>query len=177
MKALTIAAGVVAVGVLGGCATSGTGSPEQISCLQPNRRVAVEMGGIKIKPPPKAKPGAKPGKPGRQSVMLKALAQGDSAFDFKSAALKAGGKTDLDKLVNTVAKGAGRDKRPTKVGSVVITGHSDRFESDAADKSLSESRAKAVMAHLVSKGIDSKLIFWEGKGSQEPVPVTKFCAP
>ena len=175
MKALTIAAGVVAVGVLGGCAT--TGGPEEISCLQPNRRVSVEMGGIKIKPPPKPKPGAKPGKPGRESVMLKALAQGDSAFDSGSAVLKAGGKAELDKLVKIVAEGAGRDKRPTNVGSVVVTGHSDRLESDAADKSLSEARAKAVMAHLVSKGVDSKLIFWEGKGSQEPVPVTKFCEP
>ena len=176
MKASTIAAGVVAAGVLGGCATTG-GSPEEISCLQPNRRVSVEMGGIKIKPPPKVKPGAQPGKPGRESVMLKALAQGDSAFDYKSAALKDGGKAELDKSVKSVASGVGKDIRPTNVGSVVITGHSDRLEADAADKSLSESRAKAVMAHLVSKGIDSKLIFWEGKGSQEPVPVTKFCEP
>ena len=177
MKTLTIAGvvavGVVAAGVLAGCAT--TGSPEQISCLQPNRRVSVEMGGIKIKPPAKPKPGAKPGKPGRESVMLKALAQGDSAFDFKSAVLKDGGKKDLDKLVNTVAHGAGRDKRPTQVGSVVITGHSDRLETSDDDKTLSENRAKAVMDYLVSKGVNAKLIFWEGKGSKEPVPVTKFC--
>ena len=167
-------AGVVTVGILTGCATSGMGGPEQISCLQPNRRVAVEVGGIKIKPAPKPKPGAKPGKPARQAVALKALAQGDSAFDYKSAVLKAGGKTELDKLVNTVAKGAGKDKRPTEVGSVIISGHSDRMEG--TDNALSEARAKAVMEYLVSKGVNQKLIFWEGVGSRQPMPVTKFCA-
>lgn len=165
--------GVVASGLLGACAT--TGSPEQISCLQPNRRVSVEMGGIKIKPAPKPKPGAQPGKPGREPVMLAALAQGDSAFDPGSAVLKAGGKAELDKLVKTAAQGAGRDKRPTAVGSVVISGHSDRLEADEGDNSLSENRAKAVMEYLVSKGVNPKLVFWEGVGSRHPMPVTKFC--
>ena len=174
-KAGVVAVGVVAMGVLAGCAT--TGSPEQISCLQPNRRVSVKRGEIKINPPAKPKPGAKPGKPGRQSVMLKALAQGDSAFDPKSAVIKAGGKAELDKIVKSVSSGVGKDIRPTAVGSVVITGHSDRLEASEGDNTLSESRAKAVMEYLASKGIDSKLIFWEGKGSKEPVPVTKFCEP
>jgi len=31
------------------------------------------------------------------------------------------------------------------------------------------------MDYLVSKGLDPKLMFWEGKGAKEPVPVTKFC--
>ena len=165
--------GIVATGLLGACAT--TGGPEQVECLQPNRRVAVEIGGIKIKPAPKPKPGAKPGKPGRESVMLKALAQGNSAFDFKSAVLKDGGKAELDKIVTTVASGAGKDKRPTDVGSVVVSGHSDRLEASEGDNSLSENRAKAVMEYLVSKGVNPKLVFWEGVGSRQPVPVTKFC--
>ena len=165
--------GIVATGLLGACAT--TGGPEQVECLQPNRRVAVEMGGIKIKPAPKPKPGAKPGKPGRESVMLKALAQGNSAFDFKSAVLKDGGKAELDKLVKSAASGVGKDKRPTAVGSVVVSGHSDRLEASEGDNSLSENRAKAAMQYLVSKGVNPKLVFWEGVGSRQPVPVTKFC--
>lgn len=165
--------GIVATGLLGACAT--TGGPEQVECLQPNRRVAVEMGGIKVKPAPKPKPGAKPGKPGRESVMLKALAQGNSAFDFKSAVLKDGGKAELDKVVTAVASGVGKDKRPTAVGSVVVSGHSDRLEASEGDNSLSENRAKAVVQYLVSKGVNPKLVFWEGVGSRQPVPVTKFC--
>ena len=40
---------------------------------------------------------------------------------------------------------------------------------------LSEARALTVKDYLTSKGVDQKLIFWEGKGFANPVPVTKFC--
>ncbi len=165
--------GAVAVAFLSGCATVAT--PELVNCLQPNRRVAVEIGGTKVKPPPEPKPGAKPAKPGRESVAFRALAQGDSAWDSGGAVLKDGGKAELDKLVKTLNEGAGRDKRPTAVGSVIITGHIDRLEAADGKESLAEDRAKAVKDYLASKGVDSKLMFWEGKGAKEPVPVTKFC--
>lgn len=161
--------GAVALTVLAsGCATN----PELVSCLQPNRRVEVEVGGIKLKPPPKDKPAAKPG---RESVLLKARAQGDSAWDYGSSVLKDGGKAEIDKLLNTVAKGAGRDKRPTNVGSIIVTGHIDRLEADAGMTNLDEARAAAVRDYLISKGADAKLIFWQGNDAKEPVAVTKFC--
>ncbi|MEK7875753.1 MAG: OmpA family protein [Pseudomonadota bacterium] len=175
--------GVVATGLLGACATS----PEQIECFQPNRRVMVEIAGTKPKPIPKpeagkpeAKPGAKPeakpaAKPASVAAQLSRLVQGNSAFDFKSAVLKDGGKAELDTLVKQVASGVGKDTRPLAVGSVIISGHSDRLEASEGDNALSESRAKAVMEYLVSKGINPKVIFWEGVGSRQPVPVTKFC--
>ncbi len=165
--------GVVATGLLGACATS----PEQIECFQPNRRVVVEIAGMKPKPIPKpeaGKPAPKP-KPGVVAAQLKAMPQGNSAFDFKSAVLKDGGKAELDTLVKSVASGVGKDTRPLAVGSVIISGHSDRLEADEGDNALSESRAKTVMEYLVSKGINPKLIFWEGVGSRQPIPVTKFC--
>ncbi len=71
--------------------------------------------------------------------------------------------------------GEGKDTRPLAVGSVIISGHSDRLEAREGDNALSENRAKAVMEYLVSKGINPKLIFWEGVGSRQPMPVTKFC--
>lgn len=165
--------GVVATGLLGACAT--TGGPEQIECLQPNRRVMVEIAGTKPKPIPKPVAGKPAPKPGTVAAQLSALAQGNSAFDFKSAALKDGGKAELDKIVKSVASGVGKDTRPLAVGSVIISGHSDRLEASEGDNALSESRAKAVMEYLVSKGINPKVIFWEGVGSRQPVPVTKFC--
>jgi OOP family OmpA-OmpF porin len=170
MKMLPWAAALAAV-VVSGCATS----PETLTCLQPNRRVTVEVGGIKIKPPAKPKPGDKPGKPGRENVMLKALAQGDSAWEPGSATLKAGGKAELDKLVKTISDGAGRDKRPTNVGSIIITGHIDKLEAADGKTNLDEQRAQAVRDYLVSKGLDGKLMFWEGRDANDPVPVTKFC--
>ncbi len=166
MKMLPLVAAVAAASILSGCAVS----PETLSCMQPNRRVVVEVGGIKLKPA--AKPG---GKQARQNVMLQALAQGDSAFDYGSATLKDGGKAELDRLVRTIGSGAGKDKRSTNVGSIIITGHSDRFEVKDGKTNLDEERARAVKDYLASKGLDAKLMFWEGKDDKEPVPVTKFC--
>jgi OOP family OmpA-OmpF porin len=168
MKTLSLAAAVAAVFVAG-CATS----PETISCLQPNRRVAVEVGGFKIKPAPAAKPGAKPA---RENVMLKALAQGDGAWDFGSATLKDGGKAELDRLVKQLSAGVGKDTRPTTVNAIIVTGHTDRVEAAESGKAdLDEQRARVVRDYLVSKGLDAKLVFWEGKDANDPVPVTKFC--
>jgi outer membrane protein OmpA-like peptidoglycan-associated protein len=61
------------------------------------------------------------------------------------------------------------------VGSIVITGHVDRFELDEGKADLDEQRAKAVRDYLVSKGLNAKLMFWEGKDATDPIPVTKFC--
>jgi OOP family OmpA-OmpF porin len=170
MRLLPVAAAVAAV-VVSGCAVS----PETISCLQPNRRVVVEVGGTKVKPPPKpAKEGEKPGKPGVENVMLRALVQGDEAWDHGSAVLKDGGKAELDRLVKTIGSGAGKDTRSTNVGSIIITGHTDRYEAEGRSN-LDEQRAVAVRDYLASRGLDQKLMFWEGKGAREPVPVTKFC--
>ena len=152
--------------LLTGCAAS----PELVSCLQPNRRVAVEVTGSKVKPP--AKPGAKPG---RDNVLLKTMAQGDGAWDQNSAVLKAGGQAELDKTVGLIQKGVKKDPRPVNIGSVIITGHSDRLEADA-NPDLDEQRAKAVQTYLVTKGLEPKLMFWEGKDAKEPMAVTKFCA-
>jgi len=165
MKMLPLSAAAMAA-LLAGCAAS----PELVSCLQPNRRAAVEVSGIKVKPP--AKPGAKPG---RDNVLLKAMAQGDSAWDKNSAVLKPGGKAELDKLVKLINKGTKRDPRPVKVGSIIITGHVDRFEAEDHGN-LDEERAKATQVYLAQQGLDSKLMFWEGKDAREPMAVTKFCA-
>ena len=63
----------------------------------------------------------------------------------------------------------------TTVGAVIITGHTDRLGGEKYNKKLSEKRALVVKDYVVSTGIDQKLIFWEGKGSKQPIPVTKFC--
>jgi len=161
MKPLSLAAAATAV-LIAGCATT---DPEMLSCLQPDRRVVVEVSGVKAKP--KSKRG--------QSVMLRALAQGDAAWDHGSAVLKEGGKKELDKLIKTANHGTKRDKRPTKVSSVIIVGHLDPIEAKEGLTSLDEERAKAVRDYLVSKGVAGKKMFWEGKDAKDPVPVTKFC--
>ena len=179
MKTAAMAAGATAMVVLAGCATFGFGTPsaEQITCLQPNRRVLLEIGGMERPPPAKPKPGAKPAAQKPAPVMHTALAQGNTAFDPGSAVLKEGGKQEFDKVLNTIAKGTKANMNATTVSSVVITGHSDRLESAEGDRTLSENRAKSVKDYLVSKGINAKTIFWQGMGSKQPIPVTKFCEP
>ena len=161
---------IVAASVLSGCAAS----PELVSCLDPNRRVAVELTGYKVTPPPKAKEGEKPGKPGRQNVTMSVQVQGSSAWDVGSAVLKAEGRAELDEMLKEVASGAGKDTRPTTVEVVIVTGHNDRFE-ERNNPGLSEQRAKVVTDYLTGKGISSKVVFWEGRGARDPVAVTKFC--
>ena len=167
MNRMHLAAAATAV-LMAGCAAS----PELITCLQPERRVVVEVGGTKIKPPPKNKPNAKPGK---QTVVLKGVIQGDLAWDHGSAMLKDGGKAEVDKLIKLVNQGSRRDKRPTKISSLVITGHIDPVEFDDGLTTLDEQRAKSVMAYMVSKGIDGNLMLVDGRDAKDPMPVTKFC--
>jgi outer membrane protein OmpA-like peptidoglycan-associated protein len=160
-------------------------SPAELSdCLQPNRRVVVEINGRVAKPPAK-KPAAKPQAAGAGEAAAAAPApkpakpelipfeetlyvQGNTAFDPGSAVLKDGGKAEVDGLVATIKK------RGVQVGAIIVSGHTDRLEKGNA--ALSEARAKAAKDYLVSKGLDEKLMFWEGKEAREPVPVTKFCS-
>ena len=168
MERLTIASVLTTV-VLSGCATY---SAENIECLQPDRRVVIEINGTRVKPAPKPEPGKPAAKPTNDPVELSAMAQGNSAFDPNSAVLKAGGKSDIDDFLKDEITG----KQPVTVASIIITGHSDKLESGPENYTLSEKRAEAVRDYLVSKGMDQKLMFWEGRGSRQPVPVTKFCS-
>jgi outer membrane protein OmpA-like peptidoglycan-associated protein len=192
MKKLLYACSAV---VLASCATTSdesSMSPEQLAeCLQPNRRVVVEVVGLVVKPPakkPEAKPqeakpeAAKPeaDKPAADKPAPKpkvemapfeqsAYVQGNDAFDRSSATLKPGGQKELDQLLALIKK------RAVQVNAVIVAGHTDRLEAKSAPKSLSEDRAKAVKYYLVSRGITEKIIFWEGKEATQPVAVTKFC--
>ena len=99
------------------CATTpeSTMSPEELAeCLQPNRRVVVEVVGRTVKPPAKKpaappeakpeakaeaaaapKPEAKPPKPEFVAYEETFYVQGNSAFDPGSAVLKEGGRAEL----------------------------------------------------------------------------------
>lgn len=117
----------------------------------------------KPEPKPEAKPAAK--KPEPVPVELKLAVQN---FEFNSAVLKDDAKKEIDDFFANELKGV-------TLGALIITGHTDRIGSDKYNKKLSEERAKSAKAYIVSKGIDEKLIFWEGKGKANPIPVTKFC--
>jgi OOP family OmpA-OmpF porin len=123
--------------------------------------------------PAKAKPAAKakPKKIPMVNVEQKIELQG---MPFGKAEMTADNKKELDKFLDGLHK-ANKARGPVTIGAVVVTGHTDRIGTLKYNMKLSERRAVVVKDYLVSKGVDQKLIFWEGKGPKQPIPVTKFC--
>lgn len=88
----------------------------------------------------------------------------DTLFDFDSANLRPAGRTALD--------GLAAQARSLNLEVILAVGHTDRIGSESYNKSLSERRAMSVKNYLVSKGIDAKRIYTEGKGKGQPVTGT-----
>lgn len=53
--------------------------------------------------------------------------------------------------------------------TIVVQGHTDSVGEDAANKVLSERRAKAVIQRLVSLGMTSSQLRAEGAGETQPI--------
>jgi OOP family OmpA-OmpF porin len=124
-----------------------------------------------MRPAPKKAAKKKKAKP--MNVQYKIELQG---MPFAKAQMTADNKKEADKFLAGLAKANKRAKRgPVQIGAVVVTGHTDRIGSLAYNQKLSERRAVVVKDYLISKGVDQKLIFWEGKAYKQPIPVTKFC--
>ena len=111
---------------------------------------------------PAPAPAAAP-KPAAQKVTLAA----DALFDFNKADLRAEGKAKLDKLAG--------DIKGIKLEVIIAVGHADRFGTDAYNQKLSEKRAEAVKAYLVSKGIEPNRVYTEGKGKKQPITKADQC--
>ena len=112
---------------------------------------------------PKPKP--KPAKPQMMNIERKIELQG---MPFDKAEMTPDNVKELDQFL--------ADLKPVTLGAVIVTGHTDRIGSLKYNQRLSERRAVVVKDYVVSKGIDPKLIFWEGKAFKQPIPVTKFCS-
>jgi OOP family OmpA-OmpF porin len=124
----------------------------------------------KPKPKPEAKP--KPKKPQMLNITEKIELQG---MPFAKAEMTPDNVKELEKFVAGLRK-ATKARAPVQFGAVVVTGHTDRIGSLKYNMRLSERRAVVVKDYLVKNlNVDQKLIFWEGKGPKEPIPVTKFC--
>ena len=127
----------------------------------------------KCEPPAPAAAPAKPAapapapapapKPAAQKVTLAA----DALFDFNKADLRPEGKAKLDKLA--------ADIKGIKLEVIIAVGHADRFGGDAYNQKLSEKRAEAVKAYLVSKGVEANRVYAEGKGKKQPVTKPDQC--
>jgi OOP family OmpA-OmpF porin len=56
---------------------------------------------------------------------------------------------------------------------IVAVGHTDSVGTDEYNQKLSVRRSDAVKAYIISRGIDAKRVFSEGKGEKQPVADNK----
>ncbi len=90
-----------------------------------------------------------------------------SLFDFNKAVLKPGAKDVIDaEVVSKLAQFG-------TVQTVIVSGHTDRIGSAQYNQKLSEKRAEAVKAYLVTKGIKAEQIETYGYGKTQPLPEVK----
>lgn len=82
-------------------------------------------------------------------------------FDFNKSTLRAESKSELDRLTKLLTD------IPTL--KIEISGHTDNIGSAAYNKTLSESRAKAVVDYLVKNGIDAGRLTYKGYGFDQPI--------
>jgi OmpA-OmpF porin, OOP family len=99
----------------------------------------------------------------RQKLVLNA----DPLFSYGSAELRPASRTALDDFARSV--------EVMITGPIRLVGHADRLGSAARNQILSEERADAVKAYLVSRGIGETRMRVESKGSTQPATQAGAC--
>jgi OmpA-OmpF porin, OOP family len=107
------------------------------------------------------RPPAPPAPPAATKVTYAA----DAFFDVNKSVIKPEGKAKMDDLVGKI--------KDINLEVIIAVGHTDSDGGDAANQKLSVSRAEAVKAYLVSKGIEKNRVYTEGKGEKQPVADNK----
>jgi OOP family OmpA-OmpF porin len=85
----------------------------------------------------------------------------DVHFDFDKATLKPGATSTLDQVAN--------DLQQQRGVRYEVVGYTDSVGSEAYNQGLSERRAEAVRAYLVSHGVSASQLTTRGEGESNPV--------
>lgn len=99
------------------------------------------------------------------AVSNKVVLAGDALFKSGKSGIKhltKDGKTRLDEL-------AAKIKALASVDQIKIVGHADVMGKPAANKKLSEARARSVKSYLIAKGVKPAAIVSSGVGDTQPV--------
>jgi OOP family OmpA-OmpF porin len=114
-------------------------------------------------PPPAPAPAPAPA-PVAQPPAPKTLAvQSTGLFEFDKAVLTPNARTQLDQEV------VARLGEFSSIKLIFVEGHTDRIGTQQYNQKLSERRAEAVKAYLVSKGVDGTKIETIGMGKTNQV--------
>jgi outer membrane protein OmpA-like peptidoglycan-associated protein len=92
---------------------------------------------------------------------LKLNIPSDISFDTGRADIKPNMRPILDQF----AQGLGQEPNT----EVFIVGHTDSTGTDAINNPLSVARANSVRDYLATRGVDTRRVRTEGRGSREPV--------
>jgi OmpA-OmpF porin, OOP family len=164
MKAHKLASIVAALAFIGACATEPEKpAPQPAPVATPAPPPAPQVVPAPPPPPkpaPVAKPEPKPEPPKKPAAVNLASTE---LFEFNKAVLTKEARAKLDTEV--VAKLA--DLRDVRY--IIVNGHADRLGSVQYNQKLSEKRAEAVRAYLVSKGVDASKVETLGFGKTLPV--------
>jgi OOP family OmpA-OmpF porin len=130
----------------------------------PTNKPAAAMAPAKVAAAPPPAPAPMAAKSSPQKISF----SDDALFAFDQSTLKPEGRTMLDGLVVQL-NGATDDR-------ILVTGHTDRFGSDAYNQKLSERRALAVKDYLASRDIQANRIDADGKGETQPLTKPGDCS-
>jgi OmpA-OmpF porin, OOP family len=159
MKAHQLLSIAAAVALIGACATE----PEK-PAPAPAPKAAPAPKPVPPPPAPVAqpqpKPEVKPEPPKKPAVMNLASTE---LFEFNKAVLTQDARVKLDNEVLAKLK----DLKDVRY--IIVNGHADRLGSAQYNQRLSEKRAEAVRAYLVSKGVDAGKVETLGFGKTLPV--------
>jgi len=162
MKAHKLVLIAAALAFMGACATEPEKpAPKPAAEPPPPPKPVAAPQPVPAPPPqPIAKPEPKPEPPKKPAVVNLASTE---LFEFNKAVLTPQARTQLDNEV--IAKL--RDLKDVRY--VIVNGHADRLGSSEYNQRLSEKRADAVRAYLVSKGVDAAKVETLGFGKTLPV--------
>ena len=161
MQTRTLAAALSAAALfIAGCATepekpAATPAPTPAPAPAPAPEPAA-------RPAPPPAPVAKPEAPKPAPVKPINLSS-TGLFEFNKATLTPEARAKLDSEV------IGRLKAMSSIRFINVNGHADRLGSPQYNQDLSEKRAEAVRAYLVSRGVDASRIETFGFGKTTPV--------
>jgi OmpA-OmpF porin, OOP family len=144
-----------ASGIPGQQAAGGPNDPDAVAAPVAAKPAPVPAPAAKPAPAPAA-PAAAPKKPAVLNLASTEL------FEFNRASLTQQARDLLDKEV------VGRLKDLATIRYVNVNGHADRLGSVAYNQKLSERRAEAVKAYLVSRGTNPDVVETFGWGKTLP---------